>query len=267
VFAPAEAYRKARVAATRALELNPALSEGHSALAMVSLYHEWDWAAAERGFQRALALNPGDATTHMRYALALPHFERFDDALREIARAREADPVSLLIAANVGQILYLARRYDQAIEEHRKALALDQNFWLTHNNLGLVYVLMGAYDKAIAELQRGIELSQNSEAKANLAHAYAVSGHTHQARMILADLEDHAGQTYVSPFDIAVAYAGLGDHDRAFAWLEKAYDERTRPMPSLKVNPRLDPLRSDPRFAVLIERMKLYGTGSDGRFH
>ena len=140
-----DAYLKARAAAVRALELDPALPEALSALAMVHLYLEWNWVAAELAFKRALALNPDDGTTHMRYALALPCFERFDDGLVEIARAREADPLSPVISANVGKILYLARRYGQAIQAHRRALELDPNFWLTHNNLGLTYALTGAY--------------------------------------------------------------------------------------------------------------------------
>jgi serine/threonine protein kinase/tetratricopeptide (TPR) repeat protein len=253
-----DAYPKARVAAVRALELDPTLAEAHSALAMVSLYDEWNWPAAEIAFKRALALNPDDGTTHLRYALALPYFERFDDALREIARARQADPLSPVIGANVGKILHLARRYDQAIEEHRKALELDPNFFLTHNNLGLTFALTRAYEQAIAEFQRAIVLSDNSEAKANLAYAYAVSGRSREARKILDELETRTPEVYTSPFDIAVAYTGLGDRDRAFAWLEKAYHERARSLLSLKINPLFDSLRSDPRFAALMGRMKIF---------
>jgi eukaryotic-like serine/threonine-protein kinase len=253
-----DAYLKARVAAVRALELDPSLAEALSALAMVSLYDEWNWPAAELAFTRALALNPDDGTTHMRYALALPYVERFDDALREIARAREAEPLSLVISANVGKILHLARRYDQAIEEHRKALELDPNFWLTHNNLGLTFALTRAYDEAIAEFQRAIDLSDSSEPKANLAYAYAVSGRSREAKKILNELQNRTPQVYSSPFDIAVAYTGLSDRDGAFAWLEKAYHERARSLLSLKINPLFDPLHSDPRFAALIRRMKIF---------
>ena len=253
-----DAYRKAKAAAARALELDPALPEALSALAMVHLYNEWNWAPAELAFKRALAFNPDDGTTHMRYALALPYFDRFDEALAEIARAREADPLSPLISTNVGKILHLARRYGEAIEAHRKALALDPNFWISHSNLGLTFALTRAYDQAIAEFQRAVDLSDSSEAKANLAYAYAVSGRSREATKILDELQTRVPQVYCSPFDLAVAYTGLGDRDRAFAWLEKAYQERVRPMPSLKINPLFDPLRSDPRFAALIERMKLF---------
>jgi serine/threonine protein kinase/tetratricopeptide (TPR) repeat protein len=263
VSSASDAYPKARAAALRALELNPALSEALSALAMVHLYYEWNWVAAERAFKRALALNPDDGTTHMRYALALPYFERFDDAVGEIGRARQVDPLSPVISANVGKILHLARRYDQAIQEHRKALELDPNFWLTHQNLGLTYALTRAYDQATAEFQRAIDLSDSSGAKAYLAYAYAVSGQSREARKILDELHTRAPQEYISPFDLAAAYTGLGDRDRAFSWLEKAYQERVRLMPSLKVDPLFDPLHSDPRFAALIERMKLFDIGQD----
>jgi TolB-like protein/lipoprotein NlpI len=257
VSPPKEAYVKAREAAVKALELNPELSEAHSALAMVSLYHDWDWAAAERSFTRAISLNPDDATAHQRYALALAWFERFEQALREIARASELDPVSPVFSSNVGQIRYFARQYDQAIRELETARALYPNFYQIRNGLGITYVQARAYDKAFAEFQKAVD-SGNPEVNANLAHAYAVSGQTRAARQALADLLDRSRETYVSPFDIAIVYVGLRDHDQAFAWLDKAYDERVRPMLSLKVNPRLDPLRSDPRFAILMQRMRVF---------
>ena len=258
VLEPKAAYVKARAAAVKALELDPALSEAHSALAMVSLYLDWDWTAAEREFKRAIALNPSDATARQRYALALPWFERFDDALREIARAREADPVSPLIRANEGQILYRARRYDQAIDHFRKALASEPTFFANYQNLGAVYVETGAYDDGIAAYKKAIDLGGSSQVHAALAYAYAVSGQIAQARKILDELVGRARTAYISPFDIAPVYVALRDHDRAFAWLEKAYDERTRPMLSIKIDPRLDPLRSDPRFDALIRRMKIF---------
>ena len=165
-----DAYVKARAAAVRALALDPDLPEALSALAMVHLYYEWNWVAAERAFKRALVLNPDDGTTHMRYALALSYFGRVDDALGEIARARDADPLSPLISANVGKVLHLARRYEHAIQAHRNALELDPNYWLTHNNLGFTYALTRAHDQAIAAFQRAIDLSDSSGAKANLAY-------------------------------------------------------------------------------------------------
>jgi tetratricopeptide (TPR) repeat protein/TolB-like protein len=256
-----DAYRKAKVSALRALELDPALPEAVSALAMVYLYNEWNWEAAELGFKRALAFNPNDGRTRLRYALALPYFDRFDDALAEIARARDADPLSPLISTNVGKILHLARRYREAMDEHRKALALDPNFGVSHNNLGLTLAMTGAYEQAIGEFQRAIDLGDSSEAKCNRAYAYAMSGRPLEARKILDELQARNPPVYTSPFDLAVAYTGLGDRDRAFSWLEKAYQERVRPMLSLRINPLFDRLHSDPRFAALVERMGVFNVG------
>ncbi len=195
--------------------------------------------------------------------MALAYLERFDEALREIARAREADPLSPVISASVGQILYLARRYDQAIEEHRKALELDPNFWYTHLNLGLAFLVTRAYNQAIAEFRRAIDLGANPQAKALLAYAYAVSGRSGEAKKIVNELQSPVAQEFVSPFDIAAAYTGLGDRDRAFAWLERAYEERSRPLLQLKTDPLFDPLHSDRRFAALIQRMKIYEAVQD----
>jgi serine/threonine protein kinase/tetratricopeptide (TPR) repeat protein len=258
VLEPKVAYLKARAAAVKALEVNSALSEAHSVLAMVSLYLDWDWTAAEGEFKRAIALNPSDATARLRYALALPWFERFDEALREIARAREVDPVSPLINANEGQILYLARRYDQAISHFRRAGASEPTFFANYQALGAAYVQTGAYDEGIAAYKKAIDLGASSQLKADLAHAYAVSGQVAQARQILGGLLARPAGTYISSFDIARVYVGLRDHERAFAWLEKAFNERTRPMLSIKIDPRLDPLRSDPRLDALIRRMKIF---------
>jgi tetratricopeptide (TPR) repeat protein len=128
--------------------------------------------------------------------------------------------------------------------------------------IGQVHLETGAYDKAIGELKKAIELGGGPQVKATLADAYALSGQTGEARKTLAELTDRSSQTYAPPFDVALAYVGLGDYDQAFAWLEKAYDERARAMPSLKVNPRLDPLRSDPRFGALIRRMRILDSSS-----
>jgi eukaryotic-like serine/threonine-protein kinase len=252
-----EAYVRARAAAVKALELNPALEEAHSVLAMVSLYHDWDWATAEREFKRAVSLKPDDATTRLRYGLALAWFDRFDEGRREIAKGLEVDPGSPLLNYSAAQILYWARRYEQAIEEYRKALSVDPNFFGTYTLLGEAYVQKGSYDEAVAAFKKAIDLGDSDLPKADLAYAYAVSGRTREARKILAELTDRSRRTYAPPFEVAIAYVGLGDHDQAFAWLEKAYQERERAMLSLRVNPRLDPLRSDPRFADLLRRVGL----------
>jgi TolB-like protein/DNA-binding winged helix-turn-helix (wHTH) protein/Tfp pilus assembly protein PilF len=259
ILSPREAYPKARAAAEKALKLDPQLSEAYSTLGLVSLYHDWDWPAAERAFRRAIQLKPDNAEAHNRYALALAWFERFDEALDEIRRAADLNPLLPRMKVNASQILYHARRYDEAIEEARKGLTLDSNFFQAHQQLGWVFVQTRAYDSAIAEFRKAMDLGASSQVEADLAHAYAVSGQTAEARKILGELIERSTHAYISPFDIAVVYAGLGDHEQAFAWLEKAYDEQARPMLGLKVNPRLDPLRSDPRFIALVRRMKVFG--------
>jgi Flp pilus assembly protein TadD len=241
-----------------ALQLNPELSEPYSTLGLVALYYDWDWPAAERHFTRAIALDPNNAEAHNRYASALIWFERFDDALREMMRARELDPLSVRINMNVGVVLYWARRYDEAIQEAVRDFALDPNFFGTHQMLGWAYVQTGATEQAIAEFKKAIDLGGGSQVETDLAHAYAVSGRVREANVLLHQIIDNAGRRYVSSFDIAVVYVGLGNRDQAFAWLEKAYDERTRPLLGMKANPKLDLLRSDPRFASLMQRMKVF---------
>jgi len=258
VLPPSEAYSRARAAAQRAIALNPNLSEPYSAMGLVSLYYDWDWPAAEGYFTRAIRLDPANAEAHNRYALALTCFARFDEAVREIERAREVDPLSVRINMNVGWVLYWARRYNEAIQELSRVVALDPNFFQTHQTLGWAYVQTGAYDQAIAAFKKALDLGAGSQVDTDLAHVYAVSGRLSDANALLRRIIANAGRRYVSSADIAVVYAGLGDNDQAFAWLERAYDERSRPILQLRINPRLDRLRPDPRFASLIRRVKAF---------
>jgi TolB-like protein/DNA-binding winged helix-turn-helix (wHTH) protein/Tfp pilus assembly protein PilF len=258
ILPPSEAYPKARIAAQKALELDPELSEAYSALGLVSLYDDWDWPAAERAFRRAIQFKPDNAEAHNRYALALAWFERFDEALGEIRRAAELDPLLPRFRVSASQILYHARRYDQAVEEIRQGLSLDPNFFQAHQQLGWVFVQTRAYEAAIAEFKKAKDLGGGSQVEADLAYVYAVSRETDRARTILDELIERSTHTYISPFDIAVVYVGLGDREQAFAWLAKAYDERARPLLGLRINPRLDSLRSDPRFVALVRRVKVF---------
>ena len=144
------------------------------------------------------------------------------------------------------------------MEDLRKGIALEPTSWFNYQGLGAVYELTGAYDEAIAAYKKAIDLGASSQVETDLAHAYAVSGQTAKARKMLDQLIERSTHTYISPFDVAVVYAGLGDREQAFAWLERAYDEHGRAILGLKVKPRLDPLRADPRFAVLMRRMKVF---------
>ncbi len=253
---PREVYPKARLAVLTALNLDPLLAQAHTELAMVNLTYDWDWSGAEREFKRALEINPSDSDAHYYYSLYLTLMGQFDNAIAEIRKAQELDPVSLVKLTGLAQMLLLARRYDEAIEQCRKALEMDPNLGFAHWLLGLAYMYKGSYDPAILALQKSIPLSGDSpDEAAALAHAYALSGNRTEARKILEDLKKQAKRRYTSPGTMADLYGLLGDKDQAFALLEKAYEERDNMVALLKVDPYFDPLRSDPRFTNLLRRV------------
>ena len=253
-----EAYFKAKTAALKGLELDDRLAGAHAALGAVSLLYDWDWPAAEQSFQRAIALDPDDARTHRRYALGLMWLGRFDEAIREMQRARELAPIDLEIHANLAVILYYARRYDEAILEARKTLEMDRSFSQAYRTIARALVEKRLYDQAIDAYHHATAAGGVQLLKAELGHAYAMSGRRGEAWKIRDELLELAKQRYVSPYDMAILHIGLGDKDQAFAWLEKSYIERERWMVTLKVAPALDPLRFDPRFADLVRRVGLW---------
>lgn len=257
VLFPKDAFQKARAAAAKALEIDDTLAEAHASLAHISL-HGWDWANAEREFKRAVELNPNYATAHHWYAEYLTALGRMEEAIAEEKRSQEMDPLSLVINTDVGWHLYYARRYDQAIEQYRKTLELDPNFTLAHLRLGQAYEQKQKYAEAIAELNKALALSAGStETVSALGHAYALSGQKAQAQKALDELKGRAQQGYASAYFIAAIYAGLGERDQAFAWLEKAYEDRSGWLIFIKAEPKLDSLRSDPRFTDLLRRIGL----------
>jgi len=255
---PWETAPKMKAAAIKALELDDTLAEAYAAFASVKAFFEWDWAGAERAFKRALELNPNYASAHVWYGLYLDALGRHEESIAERKRAQELEPLSLLINASLGNAFYLAGEYDQAIEAQRKTLELDPNFFLGHSNLGLAYEAQGMYEKAIEEHQKAVASSGDAILTlASLGHAYAVSGKRAEAQKILDELNNLSKQRYVSPFRIAIIYTGLGKNDQAFAWLEKAYEERDSALNHVKVEPRFESLRSDPRFTALLKKMGL----------
>ncbi len=258
VESPRESGPKAGAAAAKALEIDDTLAEPHTSLAFSKVQYEWDWAGAEREFRRSIELDPNYATAHQWYSIYLTAIGRTAQALASVRRAQELDPLSLAITSQVGQALHLARRYDEAIEQIRKALEMDPNFARGHLFLGMPYEQKLMYQEALAEHEKALELSGGSPlALGALGHAYAVSGQRGKALKTLADLRELSRHRYVAPFDSAVVYAGLADKERTFEWLEKAFDDRSSRMKFLNVDPRFDPLRSDPRFASLLRRMGL----------
>jgi len=245
-----ETFAKAKAAAAKALELDDGLAEGHAELARAVLALDWDWAGAEREFQRALDLNPNSAAVHAGYALHLARVGRLPEAISEAKREREIDPLRLNSYMDVGQMYYYARQYDQALEQTRKAFELDPNVnasWL----LGFIYAQKGIYPDAIRafEQERG-----NPYVLGHLGNAYARSGRVTEARETIAELKERLQKENVT-YSISLVYAGLGEKDQAFEWLERAYKARDKGLTYLKVDPALDPLRSDPRFQDLLRRM------------
>jgi serine/threonine protein kinase/tetratricopeptide (TPR) repeat protein len=253
-----EVGQKARAAAARAIELDPNLAEAHSSLADVMELYDWDFSGSEREFQRAIELNPNYATAHHWYADLLDYLGRPEEAKREILRAHQLDPLSLIISHTVGGILLDGRDYDQAIEQFKKTLEIDPNFPVTHQYLALAYGRSGKYEDAIIEMNKAIALAGRRPVYvANLGYIHALSGRTAEANKMLEELMGRAKTEYVSPYDIASVYAGLGDREKALAWLEKAVQERDLAIISLKVDLYWDRLRDDARFADLLRRVGL----------
>lgn len=255
---PHETFPKAKVALTKALQLDEALADAHTALADYYYSYEWNWLAAEQEFKRAIQLNPTDAAAHCGYGSYFQSMQRFDEAIAERKLCRELDPLSPTATANVGYPYYFARQYDQAIGHYQKALELDPNYSWAYLWIGQAYLGKRMYNEAIANINKAIALSEgNVRMKATLGYAYAVEGKRGEAQQIIVELQAQSKQKYVSAYFIAVIYSGLGDKDQAFGWLEKAYQERHPYLTLLTVEPVFDNLRSDPRYAELQRKVGL----------
>src|SRR5438445_3716658 len=255
---PKEAYPKAKRAAQKALEIDDRLGEVHASLGLVKYQFDWDWPGAEAEFRRAIELNPSYAPSHQFFADYLKAMGRFDEALAEMDRAHELDPLSLSINTGVGHVLYLSREYDKAIEQYRRTIELDPNFLQARLWFGRPYLQKGMFREAIAELQQAVSLSGGSVISlAMLGHARAAAGERKEALQILKELRAGSEKQYVTAYWIAVIYNGLHDDEQVFAWLERAYRERSSWLVWMKSEPRFDWLRSDRRFVSLLKRMKL----------
>jgi TolB-like protein/DNA-binding winged helix-turn-helix (wHTH) protein/Tfp pilus assembly protein PilF len=253
---PHEAFPRAKEAVTKALELDPGLAEAHTTLAFLNLYYDWNWAAADREFRRAIELNPNYANAHHWYAEYLSLIGQHEAAIQEAERARELDPLSSIINTWVGSRYFFARRYDLAVGQYRNAVELDPSFVPAHLALGQAYEQTKTYREAIRELEKAVELSGGSPVYiASLAHAYGVTGRKREALRLIEELKTLRSRRYVASYDLAIALLGVGDTERALAWLDKAVGDRSPRLLFLTVEPRLDPLRSDPRFQALIQRV------------
>jgi DNA-binding winged helix-turn-helix (wHTH) protein/TolB-like protein/predicted Zn-dependent protease len=252
---PKEAFPKAKQAVLNALRIDDRLAEAHAALGHVKVQYEYDWDGAEQEYRRAIDLNPNYANAHHFYALYLAAAGRFDEGLAGIRRAQELEPSSLFIHANVGHILYQARRYDEAINQLKRVLEINPNIDLARSLLGLAYLRKGMYEQAIAEFQK--RSLPGTGGSGDLGQAYALAGRRDEALEEIARLQALSTQRYVAPYNLALVYASLGDTEKALEWLEKAYKDRSTLLIWIRVDARLDNLRSDPRFKAILKRMGL----------
>jgi tetratricopeptide (TPR) repeat protein len=250
-----ETFQQARTAVLKALEIDAALGEGYATLAHVRL-HDWDWTDLDADFQRALEVNPSHAFAYYWYGEYLMTMGRVDESIAMVKVAHEMDPLSSVLSAAFGMLLYLARRYDEAVDLLRAALDLDAGHFLLHFRLGLVSIQKGWRRPAIDQMQSAVALSgRSTEALTGLAQAYGAAGLLTEMQAIVHELDRQAGQRYVSPYNRARVHATAGHVELAFRWLERAHVERNPDLIELRSEPVFDGLRSDPRFADLSRRV------------
>jgi TolB-like protein/DNA-binding winged helix-turn-helix (wHTH) protein/Tfp pilus assembly protein PilF len=256
-LAGGDPWKRALAAAERALELDPLLADGHTSRARIALNYELDWDGAGGGYRRALELNPGYANAHHWYGYYLMLRGDVSQGRAEMQRALELDPLSPVINANIGFSYYVARDYDAALAHWRRVLEMHRNYALVHSYMTGAYVAKGMYTEALAQLQKAVELSgEGTQEKALLAHIYGRMGRTGDARALLSELMRRGD---APGYDMAIAFAGIGDHDHAFSSLDKTLQQRWGPFNELNAEPLFDALRSDARFPSLLRRIRLPG--------
>jgi TolB-like protein/DNA-binding winged helix-turn-helix (wHTH) protein/Tfp pilus assembly protein PilF len=256
VMTPKEALPKAKAVATKALELDSTLGEAHNSLAFCLDGFDWDFDSAGKEFRQAIELNPGYATAHHWYAWHLSLLGQYNEAIPEMKRAESLDPLSLIINADLAELLVLAHSYDESIEQSRKTIEMDPNFAFAHVQLAQAYLAKHMNEEAVAELQKAVQLSAGSPTSiATLARAYVAAGKRSDAQKLLSDLKKRSSPSSSYAAEISVIYTALGDADQAMNWLEKGYEERFNP--GVLLRPGFDPLRSDPRFEDLLRRIGL----------
>src|SRR2546425_667672 len=254
---PSEAWPKAKTAAMQALNLDDSLGEAHTSLGLVKEHFEWDWAGAEKEFKRAIELNPNLATAHHWYGDYLTNMGRFDEGIAETKKAQELDPLSLIINTTVGWQFYLSGRNDSAVEQLHKVLDIDPKFSPARRILEEVYAHMGKFKEAVAEREKALSLSGGPELAASIEEDFTKSGYKGVLQSWLEGLTELSKHSYVSSYSIAESYMRMDQKQKAFEWLEKAYEEHDSGLVSLAVEPMFENIRPDPRFKEILRRMKL----------
>jgi TolB-like protein/Flp pilus assembly protein TadD len=255
--APDDGIARARELAQRALQLDPALAEAHASLAMINTWYDFDFGAAERGFERSIELNPRYAIGHSWFGFHLGLMGRYEEAYTECKRSIRLDPVSSPRHWVLGIVHWMGRRYDQAIEACEKALEFDSNYIWAHGIIGWANLAKGLFEASISAAKAELQLSPTSTfCIANLGEAYAAAGDREGARQILDQLEELSTRQFVNPYTTSRIHAALGNPDEALKWLQAAYSGRVTFLALLKTDPQLDKLREDPRFRSLMLSMK-----------
>ena len=255
---PKEALAKARMAASKALEIDPALAEAHSSRGFVRLFYDWDWSAAEEDFKRAIELNPNYTPAHNWYAFCFAATGSLDKAIRENKRALELDPLSITANVTLGTLLLRANQLEQARASFSKALEMDPNLVKTHSVFGQTYILEARYDEGLAEHEKAVALSKRHPWNlSGLGWAYARAGKKKEALELISELEARKKTEYIRPYYLAKIYAGMDDKDQAFRWLDEAYAECDMSLVHMKTDETMSNLRSDSRFDKLVKKMRL----------
>jgi serine/threonine-protein kinase len=254
---PCEVMPRAKAAVLRALELDPSLAEAHASLGSIVGLHEWHWSEAERHYRRSIELNPGYATAHHWYGCDfLMLVGRFEEAYREMETARRLDPLSPAVNESLAYVLLVARRYDEALEKQLELQDLEPFYYKCYTGLGRTYIQQSLYPQAIEMLLKARALAGDVPIILGaLGQAYALDGQVAEARAVLARLEALAAAGYVPSNSFALIHCGLGEYGRALDWLERGCDRAELPLSAIGVHPAYDPLRGNPRFTALLEKV------------
>jgi tetratricopeptide (TPR) repeat protein len=257
-LAPKDAAPKAKAAALKALQIDSSLAEPHASLGYIKLYYDWDFPGAEQEFKKAISLNPNYEVAYDWYGLYLTAMGRNEDARKIIEKAAQIDPLSAVISTDMGFNLYYGKNFDKAVQSLKSTIELNPRFLAAHLWLGRTYQAMKKYDEALEEYQVAQTIFPNwVPIVAGMGNIYGIAGQKAEAEKTLDSLHQMSSKKYVTPYGVALVYAGLGETDKVFEYLEKAYDDRSNWLIWLNLDPRWDSVRSDKRFIELVRKVGL----------